>query len=148
MRSMPLHLKHGVSYTVYGGPYRACPSDVFGVKMAAEIDAPCDVSVPTQDFSIPDVDAATQGLKETVKAVLAGKKVYVGCMGGIGRTGLMLALLAKSFGEEDPVRYVRATYYSHAVETAAQKQFIVEFKIPLSVRLRIWLKRKLAKAHA
>ena len=72
----------------------------------------------------------------------------VGCMGGIGRTGLMLALLAKSFGEEDPVRYVRATYYSHAVETAAQKQFIAEFKVPLSVRLRIWLKRKLAKAHA
>ena len=143
MRTMPLSLKHGVTYIVQGGPYRACPNGVFGVKMAAEIDAPCDVSVPTQDFSVPGIEDATKGLKETVKAVLAGKNVYVGCMGGIGRTGLMLALLAKAFGESDPVRYVRATYYSHAVETEAQKQFIAEFKIPLSVRLRIWLKRKL-----
>ena len=58
----------------------------------------------------------------------------MGCMGGIGRTGLMLSLLAKAFGVEDPVAYVRKHYYSHAVETKEQRQFIADFAIPLSVR--------------
>ena len=144
MNSLPLYLKKNSFYTVYGGPYRYRPKEgYFGVKMAAEINAPCEVSVPTQDFQVPDVGDTARGLVKVVHAVLLGKKVYVGCMGGIGRTGLMLSLLAKAFGVEDPVAYVRKHYYSHAVETKEQRQFIADFAIPLSVRWAIWWARLL-----
>ena len=41
-------------------------------------------------------------------------------MGGWGRTGLFLALLAKVCGVENPVTYVRENYSPRAVETTDQ----------------------------
>ena len=50
-------------------------------------------------------------------------------MGGIGRTGLFLAALAKLSGEKDPVAYVRKHYMPHAVETQQQQDFIKNLKV-------------------
>lgn len=113
--------------TVFGGPYVNRPDTYFGVKMAAEINRPFDVSVPTRDFSIPLMTDMNEGLKKVLKPLALNEPVYVGCMGGIGRTGLFLACLAKTLGEEKPVKFVRMNYLASAVETSRQEDFVQYF---------------------
>lgn len=116
---------------IYGGPYRQKPFGMRGVKMAQEIDMPFFVSVPTKDFSVPDTYQMVDGVEKTLMALAKGHDVYVGCMGGIGRTGLFLAVLAKTLGIKDPVGWVRKNYMPHAVETAQQKRYVDEFPTDL-----------------
>lgn len=146
--SMPVELKWGpftiFRSRVYGGPYREKPVGAFGVKMAEEISAPCHVDIPTRDFSVPNEIDLKDGLGDTLTALLAGERVYVGCMGGIGRSGLMMAAIAKTLGLEaehtaqswkgdktvgGPVGYVRKHYKSHAVETEQQMAYIDRFDV-------------------
>lgn len=117
---------------IAGGPYHARPKGFLGVKMAAEIDAPCDISVPTQDYSVPEVQVARMALLAIIPALVEGKNIYVGCMGGIGRTGLFMGLLARLVNPSpkfDAKAYVRATYLGHAIERPSQEKFIKEFPI-------------------
>ena len=124
---LPLQLREGKYFHVFGGPYANRPEYTFGVKLAKEIKLPADVEIPSVDFGVPDMEDMVQGVEEAVKAICKGFHVYAGCMGGIGRTGTFLACLAKTFGEGDPVKYVRGTYLPHAVETGRQIQLIEDF---------------------
>ena len=128
-------------FTVAGGPYMAKPAGYIGVKMAKEINAPCEVSIPTADFNVPDPKLMARGLDEAVNRILLGQPLYVGCMGGIGRTGLFLAILAKAFGVKDPVRYVRANYIPHAVETTQQMRYVFDFQVPSKTAKKIAIAR-------
>lgn len=64
----------------------------------------------------------------------AGKKIHVGCIGGHGRTGLVLAALAACrakagklvIPDDDPIMYVRLNYCEKVVETQTQVDFLVE----------------------
>lgn len=59
-----------------------------------------------------------------------GQSVEVGCLGGHGRTGTALACLAVLAGlGEDPVRWIRARYCQHAVETDEQANFASSFDL-------------------
>ena len=50
-----------------------------------------------------------------------GKKVFVGCIGGHGRTGTVFAALVKKMtGMEDAIPYVRENYCHKAVESTSQ----------------------------
>lgn len=138
---LKLPLRPGKYFTVFGGPYKERPANMRGVKMAAEIKLAFDVSIPTEDYSVPDKGALMVGLEEAVDLILSGQPVYVGCMGGMGRTGLFLAVLAKAFRVKSPVPYVRRKYYSHAVETDKQYSFVTKYKIPLAVRRKIKIAR-------
>lgn len=131
--SLPLPINSFQSFRVYGGPYAERPNFMAGVKLAAEISASCTVSVPTRDFSTPSKEDVDRGLWEAVQLILLGRRVYVGCKGGQGRTGLFLALLAKAFGIQDPVDYVRKHYMAHAVETKQQEAFVAEYQVPQNV---------------
>ena len=56
-----------------------------------------------------------------------GRRVHVGCIGGHGRTGIVLAALtAVLTGESDPIGYVRTHYCPKAVESAEQVDFLVK----------------------
>jgi len=123
---------------VYGGPYIQRPLGIVGVKMAEEIKKPCDVDIPTRDFDVPNVDKFKTGLVLGILYLKTRGELYVGCMGGIGRTGLYMAGLAKVMEElhtidatkvlvkDAPlcVGYVREQYLSHAVETKQQIAWI------------------------
>ena len=75
-------------FTVFGGPFSERPDSMVGVKVAREIQQVCDIDVPIIDFQVPtDMTAFEYGLRLTVDAILQGKPVYVGCMGGRGRIG-------------------------------------------------------------
>lgn len=124
-------------FTVVGGPFRDCPPSMKGVKMAAEVKMDCAVDIPTQDFKVPDRLLLYRGLHKAVGLMIEGEPLYVGCMGGMGRTGLFMAVLAKAFGVRKPVEFVRKHYYSHAVETKEQYEFVKKFRITPALRLKI-----------
>lgn len=140
--TLPLYLRKNRFFTVTGGPARACRGvNMILVKMAAEVDRDCHIDIPTQDFNTPPPELLSKGLEKAVKAILEGRPLYVGCMAGKGRTGLFMAILAKAFDIPDPVEYVRENYYSHAVETTKQYQFVMEFPIPERIKKDIfWAK--------
>lgn len=133
---------NGIPATVYGGSYLNYEHGIRrlkGVKMAIEIDKPCDISIPTKDFSVPTQAIMTEGVLCAVMSIMDGNDLYVGCMGGTGRTGLFMACLVKalndyqdthdsSFFPVNPVSYVRANYKAHAVETVEQQEFVASFK--------------------
>jgi len=53
------------------------------------------------------------------------KSVHIGCIGGHGRTGMVLAALVKDMsGEEDAITYVRKNYCDKVVETTAQVKWL------------------------
>jgi len=75
----------------------------------------------------------------TLRAGLAGEKIYIGCMGGWGRTGLFMALLAKATGISDPVAFIREYYTPHAVETKEQQDYVANFDVsPIQRELWRW----------
>lgn len=132
---------------VYGGRFKEyVPGTrrLIGVKMAAEINHPHEVSIPTEDFSTPSTEDMQNGMISAVDALLNGNDIYVGCMGGIGRTGLFMGCMAKlmqdyasevegavevpGFTEDtDPVKYVRKHYIPYAIETSEQQDFVRNF---------------------
>jgi len=132
---VPLTKRH--YFTVTGGPYYDRPANMVGVKMAREISLPCDVDIPTRDFSTPEPMVLLTGLRQAIPQMLLGEPLYVGCMGGKGRTGLFLAVLAKAMGVKSPVEFVRKHYYSHAVETTDQYRFVEHFAIPADIQAQV-----------
>jgi len=71
--------------------------------------------------------------------------VYIGCWGGIGRTGTAFAGLVRALGvdEASPAAWARESYLYNAVETGAQKDLIKEFDVSDVQRLsaRRWKSR-------
>lgn len=46
------------------------------------------------DYQVPSVEATIEALVETFKILREDGVIYVGCFGGIGRTGMFMALIA------------------------------------------------------
>jgi len=124
-KSMPLAIFGGV--VIFGGPYVEKPQGLTGVKMAVEIDRPHDIAVDTADYSVPTQKAMQLGIMQAIDRLKKGESLYVGCWGGIGRTGLFMACLAKASGAREPVQWVRDHYNAHAVETPQQMKFVDDF---------------------
>ena len=125
---------------IHGGPFRYAPTDMAGLCLLEEFEFATmrHRHMPIADFSVPADDAhVTAALKGVFRTLLRGQPVYVGCAGGWGRTGLMLALIAKVAGQEKPVAYVREHYTPRAVETAAQECYVASFDVrPIQSWLR------------
>ena len=126
---------------VYGGPYLKKPEGIIGVKMAKEINAPCEINVPTIDFSVPKKEDLKYGISMGLVYLKQKGEIYAGCMGGIGRTGLYMACLARIMQEidpdlfTDPIMYVRVTYNHHAVETDEQRTYVMTLDLTDQVLL-------------
>ncbi len=118
---------------IAGGPYGQFQDYRVGICLAPEVIANTglkyDWIVAWPDFGIPDEYEVKQALVQTCMHLKRRSPVYVGCMGGIGRTGTFLALLCKMGGEYFPVAYVRKHYLPHAVETQQQQTFIDDFDV-------------------
>ena len=127
---------------VTAGPYAMSEDWHWGVLLAKEIDKGYRVKGPIKDFSVPPVAETEEALRQTIWAMARNAPVYIGCMGGLGRTGLFLSLLVKTLGVSDqPIKWVRQQYQSRAVETSAQEVFVHKFDVSKLQPTAKWAKR-------
>jgi protein-tyrosine phosphatase len=83
-----------------------------------------------EDFGLPsDPDQAARAIVAAFKRAKAGEKIEVGCRGGLGRTGTVLACMAILSGVSvaKAVEWVRGNYRSNAIEGARQEHWIEWF---------------------
>lgn len=86
--------------------------------------------IPWDDFGIPDdPDAAMRTIESVFDRARHGERIQVGCLGGLGRTGTVLACMAVLSGVpgDRAVEWVRANYRPRAVETPEQERFVETF---------------------
>jgi hypothetical protein len=104
-----------------------------GFTCAEHVSTPYIISIDWPDFDIPQ-DIHREWWLSLVDDMrrLGIKSVSTQCVGGHGRTGVQLAILAHIMGAvQKPdaaslIKWVRSTYCSHAVETASQQQYVAE----------------------
>lgn len=114
------------------GPYRERVPGTYGVRLTEDhqLNLPCDLHFPIRDFGVPDARSFEDLLINIIKAAQTGKVVYVGCYGGIGRTGMVVAGLARVLVvATNPVSWARANYLGHAVETELQEILVCGFDV-------------------
>jgi hypothetical protein len=127
-----LNFDHG-PMTVIGGPFDAFEGGI-GVCLETKSYKAADADIT---LAIPDFTAPSRKDLETTLAqiVLAHeqhpeKPVFVGCKGGFGRTGTLVAALAKlslNIDGESAVAYTRTRFNTSAVETEAQENVVEAF---------------------
>ena len=86
--------------------------------------------VPWHNLGVPhDFDEAVEAIYEAHKILTDGGLVEVGCQGGIGRTGVVIACFAIIDGVEPTlaVGWVRERYLVKAVETPIQEWWVEWF---------------------
>jgi len=113
--------------TVHAGPITMAPSDMLAVNLRAEAPEHGNYFFPIKDFSIPLVPQTMDLMENLLSAGINRGELYVGCAGGTGRTGLILAMFARVASDDPPVSAVRAAYKKHAVETSEQMEFVHSF---------------------
>jgi protein-tyrosine phosphatase len=87
-------------------------------------------SIPWADFGLPvDSEHAASQIEAAFSRAKRGEVVEIGCAGGLGRTGTVLACMAVLAGVDpaDAVPWVRRTYDARAVETADQEEWVLWF---------------------
>lgn len=129
----------GDGRVVYGGScFRLVVDDAdvyVGLSEAMHPDRRALPWVDGYSFVFPIADRAAPDDPEDFAALVAwlsdrldeGLKVHVGCFGGHGRTGTVLAALSAYRGVDDAIAHVRAGYCSRAVESKAQVRFLVDY---------------------
>lgn len=100
-------------------PVQANPAWLGGTSLESVLFTILDGGVPKSK------ELFDQLITYLLKARDTKQKVYMGCIGGHGRTGLVLAVLVKEIlGEEDAITWVRKNYCQRAVETTAQVEWL------------------------
>jgi hypothetical protein len=87
------------------------------------------------DFGVPeDAESAAGKIEAAFTRARGGELVEVGCVGGTGRTGTVLACMAVLAGvsARQAVAWVRGAYRAGAVETVEQEQWVLWFAGRLS----------------
>ena len=80
-----------------------------------------------EDFGLPEnPELAARQIADAFGRARTGGLVEVGCLGGSGRTGTVLACMAVLAGvpSAEAVAWVRAAYRPEAVETADQEAWV------------------------
>lgn len=74
-----------------------------------------------------DAKSFVQLIAWLAEQIEAGHKAHIGCIGGHGRTGTVLAALVAHMGiTKDAITYVRKHYCKKVVETQAQVNFLAK----------------------
>ncbi len=107
------------------------PARDFGLYLDARWDPtwPSD-TIDWRDFGLPsDGKRAAAQIREAFVRARTGEAVEVGCLGGLGRTGTVLACMAALTGLDAPssITWVRRNYRPEAVETAEQEEWVTWF---------------------
>jgi len=81
------------------------------------------------DCSVPkDKQESVQLVKWICEQLEKGKKVHLGCIGGHGRTGMIMAAIIKEMlGEKDAITWVRKHHCKKAVESSSQVGYLKKY---------------------
>ena len=84
------------------------------------------VLYPIPDMGVPrDAEEFKKLIEWLAVQIVAQKLVHIGCIGGHGRTGtVMAALVTHMTGEKNSITYVRKHYCEKAVESETQVRFL------------------------
>jgi hypothetical protein len=121
--SYPIVNDADIYVSLQGGSTCGLISDPWDIKHVIEI------QLPITDMCAPSNLARFKKMIDWLSVqLIAGKKIHVGCIGGHGRTGIVLsALVAKMMPEEkDAIGYVRKNYCKKVVESNEQVNFLVK----------------------
>jgi hypothetical protein len=89
--------------------------------------SPVQFKFPIQDMGVPKDTVSFKRMAEWLAAQLtAGKRVHIGCLGGHGRTGTLMAAIMAELGEKDPIIWVRKAHCKKAVESSEQVTMLVK----------------------
>ncbi len=83
-----------------------------------------------ENFGLPsDPDAAAEAICQAFGRAKRGQRIEIGCIGGLGRTGTVLACMAILAGiaPGEAVRWVRDHYDPAAIETTEQAEWVMWF---------------------
>lgn len=83
-----------------------------------------------EDFGLPaDSEATAEAIRKAFSRAKQGERVEIGCIGGLGRTGTVLACMATLAGiaPGQAVQWVREHYDPAAVETVEQEAWVLWF---------------------
>lgn len=107
-------LEHGMKHSSAQYPWAPAASGPIGVQF------------PITDMAAPkDAPNFIAMIGWLAERLAEGKTVHVGCMGGHGRTGVVLSALVKQVtGNADATAWVREHYCKKAVESTAQVKFL------------------------
>ena len=129
---VPIPLEGGTTGYIMAGATRDLPHNYNLVRCAEEVPVDADrvaYDVATKDFTPFNTDRLVEVIPHVLYDLMLGRKLYVGCMGGTGRTGTFLASLVAqhpSFDGVHAVAYIRQVYRRHAVETNAQMDQVID----------------------
>lgn len=89
------------------------------------------VYYPIKNMKVPTRPDKFEALVDMIVGVLGkGGKVHVGCIGGHGRTGLVIGAVVARLEiapENDAINWVRKHYCKRAIETAGQEGFLITY---------------------
>lgn len=98
---------------------------------------PSTYCIPIRDYHIPeDMQEFEEGLFNILRHSVQGDKVFFGCFGGVGRTGIVLACLNKICGVDTNLIYHTRAMLPHALETEAQIEFVKNYNAG-NIKLRL-----------
>jgi len=83
--------------------------------------------LPIPDFGIPSPEDLEQAIQHTITYAQAGQHIVIHCAAGIGRTGLVMACLAKrclGLSGAEALQWVQY-YIPRAVETPEQQRLVL-----------------------
>ncbi len=93
---------------------------------------------PIGDFGLPSLEGMSTTLNAIDAALIAGRKVYLHCWGGIGRTGTTVGcyLVRRGLTGEQALRQLadwwkavpKSAANPHSPETEGQKRFVLNWK--------------------
>jgi protein-tyrosine phosphatase len=86
---------------------------------------------PISDGLPPRDDAAMEAILASIATARARGQVAVACMGGVGRSGTVVAcaLVAAGWDPDAAIGHVRRLRHPTAVETPAQEEFVRKFHL-------------------
>lgn len=85
------------------------------------------VHFPITDMKAPPEPELFKELVEWIcNQLQEGKKIHVGCIGGHGRSGTLVAAVAAKFGHKDAIAWARQHHCKKAVESQDQVNFLVK----------------------
>ncbi|ANO57608.1 hypothetical protein [Vibrio phage vB_VhaS-a] len=120
--------------TLYGGSYFSAEliEGVQRVKLAQELDRPYEHKIDIQDFGTPkteDILELAEFIRHNDHSVY-----YIGCFGGYGRTGTVIAALLivlRGFSARYAIDHVRANISPRCIETLDQSEFLYKLSTTL-----------------